>query len=237
MYKRLSVSEIISTIEMLNQRIDERFPDSGLGKVCRELLETARSSEARCREISKPNVPLRIAMGTLVLLIAGLVTTLFTYVRVSEAALEISQLLQSFDAFLESIVYLGATCIFLVTVESRIKRRRALQAIDEMRSFAHVVDMHQLTKDPQGLIRPGPTTPSSPVRTMTAFELCRYFDYSSEMLSLISKVAALYIQDFRDSEAMDAVDQIEDLTTGLSQKIWQKSALLQTNLKIADTVE
>ena len=46
------------------------------------------------------------------------------------------------------------------------------------------------------------------------------------MLSLIGKVAALYAQRFNDPVALSAVDEIEDLTTGLSRKIWQKIMII-----------
>ena len=62
--------------------------------------------------------------------------------------------------------------------------------------------------------------------TMTDFELSRYLDYCSEMLSLTGKVATLYVQRFDDPVALSAVDQIEDLTTGLSRKIWQKIVII-----------
>ena len=62
--------------------------------------------------------------------------------------------------------------------------------------------------------------------TMTDFELSRYLDYCSEMLSLIGKVAALYVQRFDDPAALSAVDQIEDLTTGLSRKIRQNIMII-----------
>ena len=57
---------------------------------------------------------------------------------------------------------------------------------------------------------------------MSLFELSRYLDYCSEALSLTGKVAALYVQRFEDSVAFDAVNEVEQLTTGLSRKIWQK---------------
>ena len=72
------------------------------------------------------------------------------------------------------------------------------------------------------VIGEAPTTDSSPTRRMTQFELGRYLDYCSEMLSLTGKVAALYVQQFDDGVALQAVNEIEDLTTGLSRKIWQK---------------
>ena len=61
---------------------------------------------------------------------------------------------------------------------------------------------------------------------MTPFELSRYLDYCTELLSLTGKVASLYVQDFQDPVALDAVNDIENLTTGLSRKIWQKIMIL-----------
>ena len=93
--------------------------------------------------------------------------------------------------------------------------------------MAHIVDMHQLTKDPERLLHPGDDTESSPARTFDAPQLARYLDYCSEMLALIGKVAALYVQGFPDPVALSAVDDIEDLTGSLSRKIWQKIVLLE----------
>jgi hypothetical protein len=86
--------------------------------------------------------------------------------------------------------------------------------------------MHQLTKDPeQRLTRPPPTA-ASPVRTMTRVELGRYLDYCSEMLSVTSKIAALFVERFDDPVTLAAVNEIESLTAGLSRKIWQKISML-----------
>ncbi|NUN49492.1 MAG: hypothetical protein HUU15_11750, partial [Candidatus Brocadiae bacterium] len=56
--------------------------------------------------------------------------------------------------------------------------------------------------------------------------LSRYLDYCAEMLALIGKLAALYADEMRDSVVIDAVNEMEDLTTGLSRKIWQKLSIL-----------
>ncbi len=109
-----------------------------------------------------------------------------------------------------------------MNLETRIKRSRALRAIHELRSLAHVIDMHQLTKDP-GYDR-GDTvdTASSPERTLSLSEIMRYLDYCSELLSIASKVAALYAQEMNDRVVLAAVSEVEALVAGLSQKIWQK---------------
>jgi len=61
---------------------------------------------------------------------------------------------------------------------------------------------------------------------MTAFELTRYLNYCSEMLSLTNKLAAVYAQHLPDSVVIDAVNDIETLTTNLSGKIWQKITII-----------
>ena len=61
---------------------------------------------------------------------------------------------------------------------------------------------------------------------MTRFELHRYLDYCSEMLALLGKIAAVYVQEFDDGVALASAAEIETLTTGLSSKIWQKIGIL-----------
>jgi hypothetical protein len=113
------------------------------------------------------------------------------------------------------------------TIEARIKRRRAQRAIHELRSIAHIVDMHQLTKDPELVMVRDQGTASSPRRTFSKFELARYLDYCSEMLSVISKAAALYVQNFDDPVTLAAVNDVEQLTGSLSQKLWLKIDILE----------
>lgn len=47
-------------------------------------------------------------------------------------------------------------------------------------------------------------------------------------LSLTSKVAFLFVQRFDDPVSVGAVNDLENLTTGLSRKIWQKISILNS---------
>ncbi len=62
---------------------------------------------------------------------------------------------------------------------------------------------------------------------MSPFELNRYLDYCSEMLSLVSKLASIHAQHFPDGTVVSAINELEALTNGLSRKIWQKIMILQ----------
>ena len=225
-FLNLDADEIVRTIDTLARRIEERFPGAGLGRVCRELLAIARHARERAQWIARPILALRVVTAALaVLIVAGLGLTL-ARLKPPAGGFEIGQFIQVLEAGINDLVLIGAAIFFLGTLEGRIKRRRALRALHELRSIAHIIDMHQLTKDPERTIGQAPTTESSPTRRMTPIELGRYLDYCSEMLSLTGKVAALYVQHFDDSVALQAVNEIEDLTTGLSSKIWQKLMIL-----------
>jgi len=227
MYRSLDSEKILGTIETLSRRIAERFPGSGLSRVCAELLAIAGESQSRTAWIAKPQRSLRFITGALVTII--IVGLFFVLANTSwpRNGIDLVVLVQVSEAGLNAFLLLSGAVLFLVTAETRIKRRRALKAIHELRALAHVIDMHQLTKDPERLLARSAATPSSPKQNLSQFELGRYLDYCSEMLSLIGKLAALYVQKFDDPVALAAVNEVEDLTTGLSRKIWQKIMILQ----------
>ncbi len=224
----LREERIVETIERLQRRISDRFPESSLSVVCGDLLDVAEQASERSEWIGNPIRPLRLAgYTTAVLLVVSFCMFVAYGLQNSESEqIGFFGLVQAIEAGLNDIVLFALAIWFLISLETRIKRRRAISAVRELRSLAHVVDMHQLTKDPERVIRGWSGTPNSPTERMTAYELNRYLDYCSEMLSLIGKIASLYVQRFDDSDAVAAVSEIEELSNGLSRKIWQKIMIL-----------
>ena len=169
-----------------------------------------------------------ITLGFVVLVGALPVVTLcLGMIKFREVASTLSDLTQGVEAIVNEAILLVAAIYFLVTSEKRMKRSRALKALHELRSLAHIIDMHQLTKDPEILLGDWQPTDASPRRSvLTPFQLERYLDYCSELLAVLSKVAALYVQHFEDEVVLRAVDEVENLAAGLSRKIWQKITIL-----------
>jgi len=227
MYRNLDPKQIVKTVSQMKHRVEERFPGSGLGRVASELHDVALGVVARTAEINRPHLLLRTCSVATVVALVGAVAAVLMKMRLEPGELTWLAGIQVLESAINDIVLLGAGLFFLMTLETRVKRRRVLRAIHELRSLAHIIDMHQLTKDPHVLAGDGPPTTSSPSRVLSPYLLARYLDYCSEMLSLIGKLAALYVQRFDDQVALAAVDGIEDLTNGLSRKIWQKIAVLQ----------
>lgn len=222
----LDANKLVETIKVLKLRINDRFPDSGLEEVCLQFLNIARKSKKNAEWIAKPNLALRISSYlAIAIAIIGIIYTI-TYVEFKFKDNTLVGVMTFLDAFMNDIVLMGAAIFFLTTIESRVKRKRALERLNELRVIAHVVDMHQLTKDPGVIGKEGMNTPNSPARSMTRFELERYLDYCSEAMSLISKVALLYAQSMPDEVIVRAVNEIEELTNGLSRKIYQKLMIL-----------
>ena len=220
-------------------RIERRFPGSGLGNVCRELAQIAAKARERAAWIARPIIPLRIAAGALSLLIvAGLAGTV-SRLHVAGDEFRLLDFTQLLESGINDLVLTGAAIWFLLSLETRIKRHRALAAIHEMRAIAHVIDMHQLTKAPETVLgqAPGIEAAGGPARrALSSADLALYLDYCSELLSLTGKVAVLYVQDFDDGAARDGVNDVEELTNGLSRKIWQKMTVVRAVGGAADLV-
>ncbi|MDH5657055.1 MAG: hypothetical protein OEZ34_14165 [Spirochaetia bacterium] len=226
MYRNLNPDKTLETIQILQKRIKERFPSSGLSRVCAEFYHVAEESKNRALNISNPNYTLRAAVGLSMIVILAALLYLVFMMDVKIHTLDLGELVQITEAGLNVVLLIGGSIIFLVTAEIRIKRSRTLDALHELRTIAHVIDMHQLTKDPGKMHKNVIHTASSPKQILNEYELMRYLDYCSEMLSLIGKVAALYAQNFKDSVVISSVNEIENLTTDLSRKIWQKIMIL-----------
>jgi hypothetical protein len=228
MFRSLDAARIAETAERLGRRITERFPDSGLSGVAESLRTEVLAAGETARWLAKPQWLVRaIALSTIVGMLALVILTAWLLRGGVELFSSVADFLQGLDSAVNEFILIGAASYFLVGWETRRKRRRALRALHALRSLAHIIDMHQLTKDPERLLTPEKSTPSSPARTFTAFELARYLDYCSEMLSVISKAAALYVQNFDDPVTLAAVNDVEQLTGSLSQKLWLKIDILE----------
>lgn len=227
-FTQLKSELILKTIGRLEQRISERFPDSGLSRVCAEFRILAYESEALARKLEPPIWPVRIVALISAVLLVGLVVWALAQLvsNFSFDAEGVHELLQSTESAINELIFLGLALFFLIGLETRIKRRAALEALHRLRSIAHVVDMHQLTKDPAYLLGAFTETQASPERTLTRHQLTRYLDYCSEMLALDSKVAALFAQNMDDPVVLESVNDLESLTQGMAAKIWQKIMIL-----------
>ena len=228
-FLKLDAAALIETVESLKGRIDSKFPSAGLGSIAQTVVEVAKRAKDRSAKIRKRNPYIRFAVFVLLLgIVAGFIyiASILDYQTADKEVAKAPAFVQFLDAALETLVFLGGGAAFLMTIESRIKRHKLVAAIHELRSLAHIIDMHQLKKSPEHYTEDSRGAAKPPEPEYSLDEVKFYLDYCSELLAIVSKLAMLYIEDQSDPVVLDSADQIENLTTSLSRKIWQKLSIL-----------
>jgi len=239
-YRRLDPDKIISTIESLEGRITGNLGERGLTRICGELGRAALDAKRRVVKLQRPNWWLRVLPIATTVLLAYLTWVMTHNIDEllskadQEAAREFANLIEALRQFKTKIALpvvltvplplVIATFVFIWTLESRWKRHRALRYLHELRSIIHVIDMHQLTKDPHHV------SDGSDPDHVSGDKLLRYLDYCAELLSISGKVAALYAESSHDPLVIETVNDLGQLTSNLGNKIWQKLSTVEGNL-------
>ena len=226
-FTKLDLQKIEVTCHKLCNRIEERFPESGLFRISQELLLISQQTENNIRNIVKPIWWLRFFSYTCLLIFLTILGYgMFLIINNFTLGIEnITELMQGVESGTNELIFIGIVAYFLFNLEGKFKRNLAIKSLHQFRSLAHVVDMHQLTKDPSVLMNNNKTI-SSPERTFTKFEMVRYLDYCSEILALVGKLSVVYAQNMNDERVLNNVNDIENITQNLSSKIWQKIMIL-----------
>ena len=236
-YERLDGSEVRAVISYLRERVDGYLPrhpglaaaTDELGRIVDALLDRRRRAPAQRAALqwTSRSVILVVLAVSVVAVVTAVRDALAT--AASRAAFEWLPVIES---LINDLVFAGIAVWFLLSLADRVVRNDLMRRLHRLRSLAHIIDMHQMSKDPAPLLpdteRPAPPGPEvvSP-RTMSVRDYALYLDYCSELLSLTSKAAALCAEESTDALVLDPVSEIENLTTGMSRKIWQKISLLR----------
>ena len=226
---QLVADHVGATVEQLERRIHARFGERGLTKAARDLRQLvlmvqdqAGQSRVRLRRTtwSARTLSVLILGATLVALAITLHST------ISDGLEQTSDWVPLVESVINDLVFAAIAVLFLWAFPERLERRTLLGLLYRLRSLAHVIDMHQLSKDPEQASPTYTRTSESVSHGLDADQLHHYLDYCSEMLSLTAKTAALCAEHSTDVVVLDTISTLETLTTELSNKIWQKISLL-----------
>lgn len=218
-----------ATVAHLERRIGARFGERGLTKAARDLghlvvLVQAEADQSRVR-IRRTTL---IARTTGVVIVAATLFALAFSLRsvVVNGLARPADWVPLVESVINDVVFAAIAVVFLWAFPERLERRTLLSLLHRLRSLAHVIDMHQLSKDPEQVSPTYTPTAQSVRHGLDAEQLYHYLSYCSEMLSLTAKTAALCAEHSADGVVLETVSYIETLTTELSNKIWQKISLL-----------
>jgi hypothetical protein len=226
---QLAADHVGATVAHLERRIFARFGERGLTKASRDLGQLVirvrtEASQSRHR-LRRTTVTARAAS---VVIVAATVVALGFGLRtaVVDGLAHTSDWVPLVESVINDLVFAAIAVVFLWAFPERLERRSLLRLLHRLRSLAHVIDMHQLSKDPEQASPTYTATSESVRHGLDADQLHHYLNYCSEMLSLTAKTAALCAEHSTDSVVLETVSTIETLTTELSNKIWQKISLL-----------
>ena len=225
--ERLSGAFVADTVDLLGRRIAARFPGRGLTRVADELARLVRDVEEGTAQVRTRLHWVRVAcrIGVAVVVLAT-VTALFLALRDVGRIDSSVDWLPLIESAINDVVFAAIAVFFLLALPNRIERRHLLDLLHRLRSLAHIVDMHQLTKDPERLRPDFTETAVSPEIDLDRAGMEHYLNYCSELLSLIGKACALCAEESQDPVVLETVARIETLTTAMARKIWQKINVL-----------
>ena len=239
-YERLDGAEVRAVISYLGERIDTYLPrHPGLRAATVELGKVVDGLQERRRSAPRQRAALLLVSRALIVVVAA-VSLVAVAIAVRDAVARAGKLaafewLPVLESLINDLVFAGIAIWFLLSLADRVVRNDLIRRLHRLRSLAHIIDMHQMSKDPAPVLgRPVPAETAEPAdlervspRTMSARDYGLYLEYCSELLSLTSKAAALCAEESTDALVLDTVSEIENLTTGMSRKIWQKISLLR----------
>lgn len=217
------------TVAQLERRIKARFGERGLTKAARDLgrlVALIETEAGQSRERLRRATLTARAVG--VVIVVATVAALAFSLRsaVLDGLADTTDWVPLIESVVNDLVYAAIALFFLWAVPERLERRSMLRLLHRLRSLAHVIDMHQLSKDPEQVSPTYTATAESVRHGLDADQLHHYLSYCSEMLSLTAKTAALCAEHSADAVVLENVSNVETLTTELCSKIWQKISLL-----------
>lgn len=226
---QLVADHVGATVEQLERRIHARFGERGLTKAARDLrqLVTVVQQSAGASQIRLHRTTLLSRAFSITIVVATVVALVITLKEAVTQGLDHGfDWLPLIESTISDVVFAAIAVLFLWAFPERFERKTLLGLLHRLRSLAHVIDMHQLSKDPEQVSPTYTRTAESVSHGLDAEQLHHYLDYCSEMLSLTAKTAALCAENSSDEVVLNTVSTLETLTTELSNKIWQKISLL-----------
>lgn len=121
-YRALDDAEIARTLERLHSRIAERFPESGLRKVCEELIAVGGETKECVAYLRSPLWPVRIVVGSAIAAMIVIVLVMVTRTLQLPSHIEgQAEVVQVIDATASSAVFMGLAVLYLLRIEPWLK--------------------------------------------------------------------------------------------------------------------
>lgn len=215
MQTKLRAEDIQEMLEKQKVQLYKDFPTSTLNNTCESMLTISREINRTIKEVNKRNYIVTGLLCILSVLIFSSITYTWKKLNITFTEINVSDFVQMFDASFSFLILLGSGALFLISYQSKARKKKLTRAISKLTGLAHVIEAHQLSKDPH----------SHPFQDDE--QLIKYLGHCSDLLALTSKIGFLYVQAFDDPETQAVESGLENLISGISRKVWQKIMIIQ----------
>lgn len=218
---RLDAGKIIEAAKHLADDINRRLPGTNLAGLAEALAALAAVTEERGRRARRPFLAIRAFSALAIILV---ILGLWYLVRHIQARWEfgtIADVLIGLNAGFHLVILLAGALWFCVTIEARIKRKEALGFIEELREFAHVIDVSQLYHTPDLYRYRQGARPDNLAIDET------YLLHCTQMLAVISNLASLYTRGVTGDSILRAASEVEMLAIAISTKHLAKAEFVR----------
>ena len=214
---RLDPFRIVETAENLAREVGERLPGSNLSGLAVVLVQIAHSTDEQARLARKPIYSVRA--GSLLAIVAStlLFGIIIFHVHARWEFSTITEVVEATDAGFNLLAILVGALWFFASFEARIKRKRVLKSIEELREFIHVIDVTQLYYTPD-LYRPD----GEAAHSTRKFDHT-YLLFCTQMLAVIGNLAPLYTRGAAGDSVLRAVSDVELLANAITVKLQSKA--------------
>ena len=219
---RLDPAKIVETAENLARGVGERLPASTLAGLAEELAAIAHATDERARQARRPIYAVRVGSVMAIGMAALGLWYLAKHIHARWEFGTITELFEATDAGFNLLVLLAGALWFCITIEARIKRKKALDFLGELREFIHVIDVTQLYYTPD-LYRTDPATSHSSLNLDYTYLLS-----CTQMLGVISNLAPLYTRGAAGDSILRTVSEIEMLADSITAKLHSKAGMVRS---------
>lgn len=218
---RLDPAKIVETAGNLAAEIAVRLPGTTLAALAGELETIALSAMERGRLARQPIVSIRLLSAAAIVSAVSALWYLADHIHTKWEFGTINEVFEGLHTGFELVALFAGAMWFCATIELRIKRKRALAFIEELREFIHVIDVTQLYFTPDLYRSRTPAGPTLPTLDET------YLLYCTQMLAVLGNLAPLYTRGAPEDSVLRAAADVETLAIAVTTKHLAKAELVR----------
>ena len=121
------------TAELLERRVQERFPDRGLAQVAQEVTALARGIRAEVEILTPPIWWLRALVALIVLTGTGVFLWVGSILPLRDVGQDAIGSVEGIEAAINTALLAGLGLVALVRLEARVKRQRVARGLHGLR--------------------------------------------------------------------------------------------------------